>query len=794
MNAPTGRDRLIRFSVFELDVDSGELFKQGRKVKLQGQPFEVFLALLDRPGEVVSREELKQRVWPSDTAGDFDQGLNRAINKLREALGDSAESPQFVETLPRRGYRFISPIQGNNRAQPELIGSRVQVPPPAPIPTFGPSKEGHHGGFSQRTWQISLLLAVLTFLAVKYVLLQRAPQGTPTLTDKDKIVLADFINTTGDPVFDGTLRQGLAIQLDQSPFLSLISEERIHKVLPLMGQPADARLTPELAREVCVRTGSAAVLEGSIATLGSQYVLGLRAKNCRTGDLLDDEQMQAVRKEDVLNALSQIASRFRSRVGESLATIKQHDTPLAEATTSSLEALRAYSAGRRAFSQSGTTASLPLIEHAVEIDPKFAMAYADLGHRYGEMGESDLSAESISKAYQLRNRTSDAEKFYIAASYDLRVTGNLEKAQQTCESWAQTYPREMLPHAFLAGIIYMVSGKYDKAIEESKRAIELDPDSAISYDILAYSQESLDRFGEEENALQRASERKLEMPFFIIHRYDMAFMRNDKAEMERQLTLGRSKSLAGNAILNHEAFVLAYGGHLQQARMMSQRAAALAEQSAQVETAALFKTGAALREAFFGNAREARSGAMAALELSKDREVEYGAAAALAISGDSSRSQALANDLERRFGEDTSVRFSYVPELRAFLAMNQREPAKAIELLGNVLPYEFGKPRSSTHGSFGALYPIYARGEVYLAAHRGIEAVTEFQKILNHRGIVVSDPIGALAHLQIGRAFVLAGDKTRARTAYQDFLTLWRDADPDIPILRKAKAEYAKIQ
>jgi eukaryotic-like serine/threonine-protein kinase len=556
MNAPTGRGRLIRFSVFEVDVDSGELFKQGRKVKLQGQPFGVFLALLDRPGEVVSREELKQRVWPSDTAGDFDQGLNRAINKLREALGDSAESPQFVETLPRRGYRFISSIQSSNGVQPELV-EPPRVPLPAPVPGFGPSKGGHQDVFSQRTWLIPLTMAILAFLAVTYVFLHRAAQGTPTLTNKDKLVLADFINTTGDPVFDGTLRQGLSVQLEQSPFLSLISEERIHKVLPLMGQPADARLTPELARDVCVRTGSAAVLEGSIASLGSQYVLGLRAKNCRTGDLLDDEQMQAGRKEDVLNALSQIASRFRSRVGESLATVKQHDTPLAEATTSSLDALRAYSAARHAFSQSGTAASLPLIEHAVEIDPKFAMAYADLGHRYGEMGASDLSAESISKAYQLRNRTSDAERFYIAASYDLRVTGNLEKAQQTCESWAQTYPREMLPHAFLAGIIYMVSGKYDKAIEESKRAIELDQDSAISYDILAYSHESLDRFAEAENALQWASERKLEMPFFILHRYDMAFLRSDRAEMERQATLGRSKSLAENAILNHEAFVLA---------------------------------------------------------------------------------------------------------------------------------------------------------------------------------------------------------------------------------------------
>ncbi len=642
-----------------------------------------------------------------------------------------------------------------------------------------------------KRWKVIVpAAAVLAFFVAGYFYFHRAPK----LTDKDTIVLADFINTTGDPVFDGTLRQGLAVQLEQSPFLSLVSEQRIQRALRLMGQPADVRLTPELAKEVCERTTSAAVLEGSIVSLGSQYVLGLRGKNCRTGDVLAEEQAQAARKEDVLNALSQIASKFRTRVGESLTTVEKYDTPLAEATTPSLEALKAYSAAWKVFSSTGQATALPLFKRAIEIDPKFAMAHALLGRAYYDIGESDLSAESATKAYQLRDRASDREKFFITASYDLTVTGNLEKAQQTCEAWAQTYPREMPPHGFLSGVIYPVSGKYEKAVEEGKKVIELDPDFAMGYNVLAGSYVALLRLGEAANTLQRASDRKLEIPDFLVDRYDIAFLKGDHAGMEREVARSQGKSGEEDLISDLEAFGLAYSGHLQQARRKSQRAVDLAQQAAQRERAALFETGAALREAFFGNAPEARQSAMAALDLSKDREVEYGAAFALALAGDSSRSQTLASDLEKRFGEDTSVRFSYVPALRAFLALNHGEPAKAIELLQIAVPYELGAPQSSFFGFFGALYPVYVRGEAYLAAHQSAQAAAEFQRILDHRGIVFSDPIGALAHLQLGRAFALSGDKAKAKTAYQDFLTLWKDADPDIPILKQAKAEYAKLQ
>jgi len=617
---------------------------------------------------------------------------------------------------------------------------------------------------------------------------------TPSLTNKDTIVLADFTNTTGDPVFDGTLRQGMAVQLEQSPFLSLVSEERIQQTLRLMGQPTDSRLTPEIAREVCERTASAAVLDGSIANLGSQYVLGLRAKNCRTGDILDEEQVEVARKEDVLNALTEIASKFRTRVGESLATVERHDTPLAEATTPSLEALKAYSMGWKVTASQGGDTAVPFFKHAVEIDPRFAAAYASLGLMYGSMGETELGTGNIRKAYELRDRASDKERFFITAYYDGRATGNQEKARQTCEAWAQAYPRESMPHSFLAGFIYPVLGEYERAAEEAQKAIELAPDFGVGYAHLGYSSLSLDRLGAAEDAVRRASERKIEIPLLALLRYDIAFLKGDSGGMQREVAAAHGKSGAEELISDHQAFALAYAGHLQEATKMLRRASDLAQQAAHREKAASFETRVALWEAFYGSAPTAKPAATAALALAKNREVQYGAAFALAIAGDSSQAQTLANDLESSFPEDTSVKFNYLPTVRAFLALNYGDPAKAIELLQVAAPYELGQPRSSQTSFFGALYPVYVRGQAYLAARRGAEAAREFQKILDHPGITVGDPIGVVAHLQLGRAYALQNDTSKAKAAYQDFLTLWKDADPDIPILKQAKAEYTKLQ
>jgi serine/threonine protein kinase len=633
--------------------------------------------------------------------------------------------------------------------------------------------------------------AVVLILAMGvYFYAYRAPR----LTDKDTIVLADFTNTTGDPVFDGTLRQGMAVQLEQSPFLSLISEEHILHTLSLMGQSPDARLTPELAHEVCERTASAAVLDGSIAKLGSKYVLWLRAKNCRTGDILAEEQVEVAKKEDVLNALTEIASKFRRRFGESLVTVEKHGTPLADATTPSLEALKAYSMGWRVVPSRGGDAAIPFFKRAIEIDPEFAIAYASLGLVYGSSGETELGTENITKAYALRDRASDNEEFFITAYYEGRATGNQKKAQQTCEAWAQAYPRVWTPHTFLAGFIYPVLGEYERAAEEAQRAIEMAPDFGIGYSLLGSNSLSLDRLGTAEDAAREALKRKLATPGLALLRYDIAFLKNDSDGMQREVAAAHGKSGVEEIISDHQAFALAYSGHLQEAKRMLRRASDLAQQGARREKAAVFETRAALWEAFFGNAPAGKSAAMESLALAKNREVQYGAALVLAIAGDSSQAQKLANDLETRFPEDTSVKFNYLPTVRALLALNHGDPAKAIELLQVAVPYELGQPRSTQTGFFGALYPIYARGQAYLAARQGAEAAKEFQKILDRPGIRVGDPIGVLAHVQLGRAYAMQGDTTKAKGAYQDFLNLWKDADPDIPILKQAKGEYAKLQ
>jgi DNA-binding winged helix-turn-helix (wHTH) protein/tetratricopeptide (TPR) repeat protein len=776
---------LVRFEDFELDLRSYQVRRLGRTLKLERIPMEVLFLLVERRGQLVTREEIIEKLWGKNVFLDTDNAINTAIRKIRQVLKDDSEQPRFVQTVTGRGYRFIA--QAAEVGAPKIVEAMTVQEKPV-------QSAGSPGDIANRWKLIVPAIAVVLALSVSgYFYLHR----TPKLTDKDTIVLADFGNTTGDSVFDGTLRQGLAVQLEQSPFLSLISEERMQQVLRLMGKPADARLTPEIAREICERTASTAVLDGSIANLGSQYVLGLRAEDCRTGDVLAEEQVQAARKEDVLNALGQMASKFRTGVGESLTTVKKHDTPLAEATTPSLEALKAYSAGWKASFSTGSAAAVPFLQRAIEIDPNFASAYATLGRMYGDIGESVLSARNASKAYELRDRASDQEKFFITLSYDLQVTGNLEKGQQTCALWVQAYPRAWVPHGLLSGDIYVARGKWEESVEEGKIALGIDPDFSIGYANLAMSYMTLERLDEAENTLQRASERKLEIPDFFVLQYMIAFLKGDKVGMQREAALARKRPGTDDWMSNSEGFVLAYSGHLEGARKMSQLAADLARKTERRDTEALYEADAAVREALFGNVSTARHRAGDALELSKSRGVAYGAGFALALSGDSSRSQALTEDLSRRLPEDTRVQFTYAPTLRALLALNHGQPSKAVELLQTAVPYELGSP--TTGGSefllgAGNLYPAYVRGLAYLAAHQGAEAAGEFQKILDHRGIVISDPIGALAHLQLGRAYALSGDETKAKSAYQDFLALWKDADPDIPILKQAQAEYAKLR
>ena len=618
----------------------------------------------------------------------------------------------------------------------------------------------------------------------------------PKLTEKDTIVLADFENKTGDPVFDDTLRQGLSVELQQSPFLSLIGDQQVQQTLSLMGQPKNARLTPQIAQQICERTGSAIALEGSIANLGSEYVLGLRARNCTSGSLLDQEQIQVAKQEDVLNSLSQIARKFRTRVGESLATVEKHSTPLAAATTPSLEALKAYSTAMKVNISAGGAAAVPFFRRAVEIDPQFALALAELGLKYNDNGQPELAAKSTTTAWQLRNRVSDREKFFIDFTYDRQVTGNLEKAYQTLELWLRTYPHGGDPDALglLSGLAAQGTGRFERGIEASRAKLATDPDFIFGYHNLALNYFFLDRFPEAESTLQQASERKLESPLLLVIRYDIGVLKGDKDQMDRVVALAKGKHVAERQVAEAEAVALARFGRLQAARRSSSRALDLALQDGQPETAAGFRVARAVWEAVSGNFDEGRKSARAAVELSNGRDIEYAAGLALALSGDYSRSEILAADLEKRSPEDTFVKFTYVPVLRGLVALRRGNPAESLERLETARQYEFGvNGLNIVSFNLGGLYAAYVRGEALLAEHRHAEAAAEFQKILDHRGLVGLHPMGVMAHLQLGRVYASSGDKAKAKAAYETFLALWKDADPDVPILKTAKAEYSRL-
>ncbi len=642
---------------------------------------------------------------------------------------------------------------------------------------------------------VAAAASIVAVFAAAYAYLQ----GPPKLTEKDTIVLAGFENKTGDPVFDDTMRQGLAVELQQSPFLSLLPEARIQQTLALMGQPKDAPLTPEIAQQLCERTGSAAILEGSIASVGSEYVLGLRARTCNTGSILDQEQVQAARREDVLNALSQIARKFRTRIGESLATVEKHSTPLIEATTPSLEALKAYTTAMKVhLAGGGCAAGIPLFRRAVEIDPKFAIPYANLGLCYSATGESVLSVETTTKAWQLRDRVSERERYFIDFLYDRNVTGNLEKAYQTLELWLQTYPRgdePPSPHDLLGGISAQGTGRFERAIEISREFMVTRPEVGIGYADLGSSRFFLDRFPEAESALQQADERKLEPRNDLVMRYNIAVLKGDKDQMDRVVARARGKHRAEHGVAHAEALALARSGRLRAARLSSSRAVDLVLQEGEEarELAATYQAARAVWEALCGNGADGQNAANAALKLASGRDVQYTAGLAIALSGDSSRSEALAGDLENRFPEDTFVKFTYVPVLRALAALGRGMPADAVERLEIARQYELAANGLNFSFYLGGLHSAYVRGEAFIALHRYAEAAAEFQKILDHRGIVGADAIGALAHLQLGRVFALSGDKAKARAAYEAFLTLWKDADPDVPILKKAKAEYGRL-
>ena len=730
--------------------------------------------------EIINKAHEKDRNLRYQNASDMRTDLlrlKRDTESGRKVM--ASEEPLAAETSARPGE--VKSAKGTGLRSPGQTVASESLPPMQPEVV------------SRKTNLRNLLgaLAVVAMVALAGGLYWRSHRAAK-LTEKDNIVLADFTNTTGDPVFDGTLRQGLSSQLEQSPFLNLLSDERVAQTLSLMSQPKDTRLTSELAREVCQRTASAATIEGSISSLGSDYVLGLKAVNCHSGDLLAQEQTTANGKDQVLKALGEASTMMREKLGESLASMQKFDAPPESVTTSSLEALQAYSLGYQAMIvKNDPPAAIPLFQRAIGLDPNFAMAYARLGTNYSNMGQTDRAAEFTRKAYELRERASEREKFYITSHYQSFVAGDLPNSVKTYQLWFQTYPRDSVPLGNLGGGTYWELGQYENALAAAQQSLALDTGSGINYTNVVGSYLYLNRLDEAKASAQEALSHHMDNPYLHIYLHMVAFLQHDSADMEREAAVVAGVSGYDDLMLFLESDTAAYAGEFTKARALTQRAADSAQRADEKEVAAYYFAESGLRESLVGNMAIAKQQASEALRLSNGRDVESVAAIALALMNDAGQSSRLVDDLVKRYPEDTVVQFNYLPTIRAALALQAGNAAKAVQELEAASPYELGVPALPFTLS---LHPVYLRGEAYLAQHQGTAAAAEFQKLIDHPGVVQNEPMASLAHLGLARGYAIAGDNGKSRTAYQDFFALWKGADGDVPILKQARAEYAKLQ
>ncbi len=631
-----------------------------------------------------------------------------------------------------------------------------------------------------RMWNLVVMaIVVLAVLGLAMTVFLRRTRAV--MTERDAILVTDFVNTTADPVFDGTLKKALAVDLEQSPYLNVFPEQKVRQTLQFMGRAPDERITGDVGREICQRVGIKAMLNGSIANLGSQYVITLDAVNAGTGESLAREEVQAPTKESVLNSLHQAGSSLRKKLGESLASVQKYDKPLSEATTSSLDALKAFSLGDLKHQMFDELSALPLYQHAVELDPNFAMAYARLGTVYSNLGQSELAEKNREKAFELRDRASEHEKLYIMSHYYVD-SGQLEKGITALELYKQTYPRDSTPYNNLS-VVYNMMGQYENGLDNARKAVQLDPDSASGYSNVAFAYAGLNRLDEARATLNQALQRKAGAAVVHSSLATIAWLQGDQAGVEREFDLMKNDPQSEFTETGMRAAMAAYAGQLGAARTFGQKQRDAAQRLGFKEAVASEYSQEAFMEAAFGDKGRAIEDVAQALKLSQSPNVALNCATALALAGENGRAAKLAGDIAQKRPYDTLVQFVDVPLVKAQIELNQGNPAKAIDLLDGALVY--------ARANSGVLY---VQGNAYLKAGRGPDAVQSFQRLQDLKSIINIDPLMSLAKVGLARAYLMANDKARARVAYQDFLALWKDADSNVPLLREVKAEYAKLQ
>jgi len=790
MLSSANRGLVYRFGVFEVFVESREIFRQGHRIKMQEQPFEFLLLLLEHPGEIVDREQLRLRLWPGDTFVDFNQSLSAAVTKLRQALGDDANNPRFIETIPRRGYRFLAPVTRPEELRP------APAPDPEP-PTESPADPGPTPAAelpqpaAPAVWsrKVAVVLAIVGLGAAAVVALHQRKKAF-ALATTDTVVLADFENHTGEAIFNDTLREALIVGLAQSPIVHLLPDRTLAVVFKQMGHSPDDRMSGLTAIELCKRLGGKVTVQGSISSLGTTYLIGLAAIRCDTGKPVAHEQAEAQQRNDVVDALGQATSRLRARLGESLPTIEKYNAPLEQATTSSLEALEAYNQALSTWDKKGDLASIPYFKQAIAIDPDFAMAHGALAAVYHNTGNPELAQEQTMRAYNLRDRVTGTEKAAIEARYYLYSTEEIDKAALTYAALVQDYPdsANSLNHL---GTADMQLGRNEQAAADFRRALRIDPTRGTTYDNLALVLLRLDRLQEAQSVLAEAEKRGLRNDYWLMVHYWLAFLNGDQQAMASSLPESSASPGTRAALLSEMANSEAAGGHFQQAFRLSQSAASLAQKVGDAEAAAGILAQAALHAGEGGFLAQAKTLLQQAAALSNAKVVVTARAVVSAQIGDLDRAGQLAAGLNKQYPQGSFVQKFWLPLVRGEVALQQHDGTKAAESLAAAEPLD-----PSVFGGFSVspLYPAYVRGQAYLLAGDGARAGEQFRNLIDHRGMVLNSPLAALAFLGQARAYALTQRMADAGQSYQQFFRLWKDADPQTPVLRQARLEAKRLQ